>query len=126
MELLINTLQVLLFLVKAGFALSMLVVGAMIVTFASDEIKEWRLERSLELARTSTVESYLAELVAKAREAGPHKPKHRFVASEDHYTKADDTYLLWASDRKKYEPLPADDSWAAALLREQKELAPLF
>ena len=130
MELLMQVLQTLLFLAKAGLIVSIIVVSAMIGTYASDEIKEWKLERSLELARVSDAEDWLAGLVAKARanrSNAPHKPKHRFNAGENHYARSvDDTYLLWASDKKKYESLPVDDSWAAALLKEQKELAPLW
>lgn len=127
METFINILEIIAFILKAVLGMSVIVLVAMVGTYVHDEIKELRADRTTELDRSSEIESFLSELVAKARKAGPHKAKHRFKSRETHYTHgADDTYLVWASNRKKYTTVPADDSWAAALLQEQKEMAPLW
>lgn len=135
METFINILEIIAFILKAILGMSVIVLVAMVGTYVHDEIKEVMAERSIELAKNreelrqlkTEDATVFTEWVGRHRADTKTKAKHRLNRNEVRYTHApDDTYLIWASDRKKYEPLPNDNSWVEALLKEQKEMAPLW
>lgn len=124
METFIQILQVLLFVCKIALGASVIVLVAMIGTMVSDELKEYRSERRAELARTSFDDSFLSDLVAEARKRGATRGRHRYDPTQQTYYSPG--YLERAAEITKANVLPADDSVFAALLKEQREVAPLW
>ena len=124
METFIQVLKVLLFLCKIGLGASGIVLMAMIGTMVSDELKELRSDHRAELARTSFDDSFLSDLVAEARKRGDTRGRHRFNPAQQTYHSPG--YLERSAEITKTNVLPADDSVFAALLKEQREVAPLW
>jgi hypothetical protein len=124
METFIQVLKVLLLMSQIVLGASVIVLIAMIGTMLSDELKEHRSERRAELARTSFDDSFLADLVAEARKRGATRGRHRFDASQQTYYSPG--YLERSAEITRANVLPADDSVFAALLKEQREVAPLW
>lgn len=122
METFIAILQVALFIAKVAFSVSIIFMFACLGVWASDEYKEWRAERSLELARTSNID--FAGMVTEKR---AYEARHRFDKTQKQYRHEPSamSYLEQASEKMRNRMLPfGDEEYFAALLAEQKEFAP--
>lgn len=133
METFINILEVALFVVKMAFSISIVLLVAGCGVWASDEIKEMRAERSIELAtnredlrqlRTNDVTPF-TEWVAQHRRPKVAKEesatgRHRVIKGEPSYSSR--TYAFMAPKQ----PIFNDDNFFTALINEREELAPLF
>lgn len=127
MELLINTLEVILFLAKVAFSISIVWLVACLGVWATDEYKEVQAERSMELARTSNIDQIVHTMVVEKR---AYEARHRFDKTKPQYrhvaaaAAATTSYLERVRTETRNRVLPADDNFFAALLAEQKEFAP--
>lgn len=122
METFIDFLQVVLFVVKLAFSASTIVLVACLGVWASDEYKEVRAERSLELARTSNLD--FAEMVTEKRK---YEARHRFDKKQYRHRDVQTRYSVLdrISEKARDRVLPVgDEDFFAALLKEQKEFAP--
>jgi|SRR5687767_891102 len=129
METIMNILQALLFIVKAGLAVSVILLLATLGTYVHDELQEMRVERSLELARNredlsqlnTDGTTYFSEWVAIYRAAGKKPGAHRYDKTKPSYSQSRE--FAFAAPR---EPIYNDENFFAALIREKEEIAPLF
>lgn len=123
METFISILEGILFIAKVVFSITMIYFIAVCAVWASDEYKESRLERSLELARTSTIDNFFTPLVKEKRE---YEARHRFDKKKPQYRHVPDTsYLERVGQQTRNRVLPfGDEDFFAALLAEQREFAP--
>jgi hypothetical protein len=124
MEMFIEILQVVLFVVKLAFSISIIALVTSLGVWASDEYKEVRAARSLELVRTSKID--FSGMVTEKRE---YEARHRFDKKQKQYRhepiQTAVSYLEQASEKARKRVLPlGDEHFFAALLKEQKEFAP--
>jgi|SRR5678815_2198327 hypothetical protein len=126
METIITILHVLLFATKVGLGISLIVLFAAMGTWGFDEVKAVRRERKLELEKIRNEDdSFFTDMVSGFNKEGvlkkpPHQAKHR--ATKHTPTRS---FLDTAFDAPKL-VLANDQEFFAGLLKEQKELAPLF
>lgn len=121
METFISILEGILFIVKVAFSISIVVLIACLGVWASDEYKEVRAERSLELARAGNEDSLFTSMVEETR---VYRARHAYDKSQKQYrhevTPAAPSYLEQTREKTR-KVLPfGDEDFFAALLKEQE------
>jgi len=121
METFISILEVLAFVAKVAFSLSIVVLLAVCGVWASDEFKESRLERSQELARAGHSDHLFTAMVEETRE---YRARHAYDKTQKQYRhetpSAEPTYLERVREKTR-KVLPfGDEEYFAALLKEQE------